>query len=97
MKFVVRTYDNKERIDIRSKYMQSHLEYLADNAREILVAGSLREKIDSNPIGALWIIESESKKRAIELIESDPFFIHGLRSKYEILHWSKAFDRPASV
>ena len=97
MKFVIRTYDNIDRINVRNLYMQSHLEYLAANAREILVAGSLREEIDSNPVGALWIIESESKKRAIELIESDPFYIHGLRSKYEILHWSKAFDHPASV
>ena len=97
MKFVIRTYDYTDRISVRSQYMQSHLEYLADNAREILVAGSLREKMDSSPIGALWIIESESKKKAIELVESDPFFVNGLRSKYEILHCSKAFDHLASV
>ena len=97
MKFIVRTYDNKDQLNVRKIYMKDHLEYLAENAGEIMVAGSLRENVDSSPIGALWIIESESKKRAVELVESDPFFVHGLRAKYEILHWSKAFDHPASV
>ncbi len=97
MKFVIRTYDNKDRINVRSQQMQSHLKYLADHASEILVAGSLRENVDSNPIGALWIIESEAKERAMELVENDPFFVHGLRANYEILHWSKAFDHLTSV
>ena len=97
MKFVIRTYDNTDQLNVRSQYMQNHLQYLEENAGEILVAGSLREDVDSSPIGALWIIESDSRKRAIELVESDPFFVNGLRLKYEILHWSKAFDHLVGV
>jgi uncharacterized protein len=82
---------------VRDQYMQSHLRYLADNAEEILVAGSLRENPDSNPIGALWIIESESKERVMDLVEDDPFFINGLRKDYEIFHWSKAFEHMVRV
>ena len=97
MRFVIRLYDNTDKIMVRSRYMQSHLEYLADNAEEIVVAGSLRENPDSNPIGALWIIESETKTRAVELVESDPFFVNGLRENYEIFHWAKAFGHMVHV
>ena len=97
MKFIVRTYDRTEMLSIREQYMDSHLKYLADNESEILVAGSLREQLNSSPVGALWIIESESRERAVELIESDPFYSNGLREKYELLHWSKAFEHLASV
>ena len=97
MKFIIRTHDDLNKIGVRREYMEDHLQYLSENEKEILVAGSLRERMDKNPVGALWIVECDSKKRATELVESDPFFRNGLREKYELLHWSKAFEHSASV
>jgi hypothetical protein len=77
--------------------MQAHLDYLAENEQDILVAGSLRESPSKDPIGALWIIEAESEGRAKQLVEGDPFFSKGLRKKYELLYWSKAFSHLATV
>ena len=97
MRFVVRTFDNPARIAIRKEYMQAHLDYLAENDQEILVAGSLRESPSNSPIGALWIIEAETEGRATQLVERDPFFRKGLRNNYELLYWSKAFPHLVTV
>ncbi|WP_394171671.1 YciI family protein [Saccharospirillum alexandrii] len=97
MRFIVRTFDDPTRIEVRAEHMQLHLNYLAENEQEILVAGSLRESTSDGPIGALWIIEAESEGRARELVEGDPFFRKGLRQKYELLYWSKAFSHTATV
>ena len=97
MRFVVRTFDDLSKIALRSKHMGEHLQYLAENEGEILVAGSLRENVGGQPVGALWILEVETLDRARQLVEADPFYINGLREKYELLYWSKAFDHLASV
>jgi uncharacterized protein YciI len=60
--------------------------------------GSLRNEPEEQPVGGLWIVEAESKNVIEALIESDPFWVSGLRRQYEILHWSKAFaDRKVPV
>lgn len=97
MRFVVRTVDDPSKIELRTKHMDEHLRYLAENEREILVAGSLRPSLDDQPVGALWIIDAETDDRARKLVEADPFYTNGLRQKYELLHWSKAFSHLASV
>lgn len=97
MKLVARIVDDPAKLALRVRYMDAHLAYLAVNEAEILVAGSLREGPDDVPIGALWILETDSLERARELIESDPFFQQGLRASYEVLYWSKAFPHPVSV
>lgn len=97
MRFIVRTFDNPSKLALRAEHMEAHLRYLADNEGEILVAGSLRENQDSSPIGALWIVEAGTADRARQLVESDPFFVNGLRQRYEVLHWSKAFPHSANV
>ena len=47
---------------------------------------------NSNPIGAFWVVEAESKDDVEKLFMSDPFWTNGLRESVEILHWSKAFQ-----
>ena len=44
------------------------------------------------PKGGLWIANANSKLELDELLQTDPFYIAGLRQSYEILHWSKAND-----
>lgn len=97
MRLVMRTHDNPARLALRQELMDAHLSYLADHHAEILVAGSLREDTDGDPIGALWVLEVESVTRAQALVEGDPFYLGGLRTGYELLHWSKAFSDPVEV
>jgi uncharacterized protein YciI len=42
------------------------------------------------PKGGFWVAQAESKAQLETLIQTDPFFIAGLRQSYEILHWLKA-------
>src|SRR5262245_61319965 len=98
MLFIVRFTDNPARLSVRKEQMAAHLEWLDNNRDTVLVAGSLRPSEDEPPVGALWIVEALSKAAAAHLVERDPFWVHGLRQTYEILHWSKAFsDRQVPV
>ncbi len=91
MLFVVNFKDNADQYGTRKKYLESHIQWLKNHEDTVLVGGSLREEPDQNPIGGLWIVESNSKREVEALIETDPFWVHKLRSSYQILHWSKAF------
>jgi len=92
MLFIVRFFDNQDKAFVRSDNLSQHLNWLKLNSDRILVAGSLRSEPTTNPLGALWIVKADSKADIEDIIKSDPFWICGLRDKYEILHWSKAFE-----
>lgn len=91
MLFVIRFVDKPDQQVLRQQYLQSHLDWLDARRDVVLVAGSLRLDRDDAPLGALWVVEAESKAAAIEVFQTDPFWEHGLRQGYEIFYWSKAF------
>lgn len=78
--------------------MAAHLEWLDANAASVRVAGALRTDPDAAPVGACWVVEGDSRAAVEALIESDPFWVNGVRAEREILYWSKAFpERLTSV
>ena len=91
MLFVVRFTDHQQRLATRKQFLPAHLEWLEAHNKKVLVPGSLRPEPDAAPIGAFWIVEAENKNEVEHLLQSDPFWVQGLRQRYEILHWSKAF------
>lgn len=98
MLFVVRFTDKPDSEMIRKQHLAAHIRWLDQRRQTVLVAGSLREDPEANPIGAFWVVEAASKKAVEELYQSDPFWTGGLRERVEILHWSKAFpDEQAKV
>lgn len=90
MLFVIRFTDKPNSEMIREQQLAAHISWLDERRQTILVAGSLREDPEANPIGAFWVVEAESKSEVVELYNSDPFWTNGLRNGVEILHWSKA-------
>ncbi|MBL0403446.1 hypothetical protein JKG68_05660 [Microvirga aerilata] len=42
-------------------------------------------------VGALWVLETESREEAVRLIEEDPYFQTGFR-RYRLFVWGKAFE-----
>ena len=92
MLFAVRFFDKPDQTKIRNHFLQKHIDWLDQNKDCVLVGGSLRNTQEEPPVGGLWIVEAESKNAIEVLIESDPFWVNGLRERYEILHWSKAFS-----
>lgn len=91
MLFVIHFTDKANTQEIREQKLEAHITWLDKRRDSILVAGSLREEQDSNPVGAFWIVEADSKSEASEIFKSDPFWTSGMREHVEILHWSKAF------
>lgn len=59
--------------------------------------GHVAGLLTSNPVGAFWIVEAESKNQVYEMYKSDPFWTSGMRENVEVYHWSKAFDEKALV
>lgn len=91
MLFAVRFTDKTTMRHVRTEYMAAHIDWLAARKAQIKVAGSLRHDASEHPIGALWIIEAETKEEVESLWQTDPFWVQGMREIVEILHWSKAF------
>jgi uncharacterized protein YciI len=56
---------------------------------EIKMAGGLRNEHGGPYVGGLWVFEVKSRERAVELIETDPYFKANPR-KYRLLAWGKA-------
>jgi uncharacterized protein len=92
MLFAVLFEDRQELAEVRRKFLAEHLEWLDFHRQTVLVGGSLRQELNQNPKGGLWIVDSSDKDTLLQLIESDPFTREGLRKSYEIFHWSKVFD-----
>ena len=98
MLFIIRFTDKANTQAMREQNIAAHIIWLSERKDSILVAGSLREEQDSNPVGAFWVVEAASKSEAEEIFKSDPFWSSGMREHVEILHWAKAFpDEKALV
>jgi uncharacterized protein len=90
MLFAVIFNDKPGQGRVRAAHLQAHIDWLERHKEVVRVAGSLRRAPEAVPKGGLWIAEAASKAQLEALIESDPFFVAGLRQSYEVLHWSKA-------
>lgn len=93
MRLVCFFEDTVEMLEHRKEFGKKHLEYLKENAAEILIGGGLRDKSEDVYVGGLWIMEVKSFERAKELVENDPYYVPEFR-KYRLLVWGKAFDEP---
>jgi uncharacterized protein YciI len=92
MLFTIRFTDHPEAFNIRKQYLNHHIEWLKQKCNVVKAAGSLREKHNDQPVGALWIVEAENEEDALAIFSDDPFWVNGLRASVEILSWSLASD-----
>ncbi|EPL3991175.1 YciI family protein [Providencia stuartii] len=92
MLFIIRFTDHPTAFNIRKQFLNHHIEWLMQKREVIKAAGSLREKHNDQPIGALWIVEAKSEEDVLAIFSDDPFWINGLRESVEILSWSLASD-----
>jgi uncharacterized protein YciI len=91
MLYAVRFYDKENVPAIRTQYLPDHFKWLEEHGDQVLVGGSLRVTAENPPVGALWIVEAESQAQVEELLKTDPFWVQGVREKYEVFLWMKAF------
>ena len=86
MLYVVRFIDWPDRQHTRAQFRAEHIGWLETHKDTILVAGSLRPEHGDDAVGGLWVVEAKDKPTIEVLLQSDPFWVHGLRQSYEILH-----------
>lgn len=79
-------------VPVREGREPAHLEFLEKNREEIRMAGGLRNEHGGTYVGGLWVFEVSSRQRAVELIESDPYFKANPR-EYRLLAWGKALPQ----
>jgi uncharacterized protein YciI len=89
MRFIVLLEDDPAHADVRPRLMPQHLDFLKQNAAEILEAGPLSEA--GTPAGGIWIVETERPERVKQLVEADPFWPAGLRKSVRTLAWRRVF------
>lgn len=77
--------------DDRSRYLQAHVDYLKDNISIILAAGGLLNDEGDLAQGALYVVETESRAKAEEFINADPFVISGVVKTISITRWRRSF------
>ena len=97
MLFAVIFKDKSNSAELRKSHLTAHIAWLNLHQSVIRIGGSLRTELDQTPVGGLWIVEADSKKTILDLIETDPFWTAGLREGVEIYHWSKAFEDRKSL
>jgi uncharacterized protein len=92
MRLVVIFDDEPPMANIRARLEPAHLAFLQAHRHEIKQAGGLRHEPGGPYVGGLWVFEVESKARAIELIEADPYH-EAHRRPYRLLAWGKALPQ----
>jgi uncharacterized protein YciI len=92
MRFVVIFEEGDEMVPVRERLEPAHLAFLEAHRDEIRMAGGLRNEHGGPYVGGLWVFEVDNRKRAVTLIESDPYFLANPR-KYRLLAWGKALPR----
>lgn len=96
MRYVALFEDTPAMMAVRAEREAAHLAYLRQHASEIRIAGGLREDVQGRFVGGMWVLEVSNRDRAVELIESDPYWVPEHRS-YRLLLWGKAFDDPVTL
>jgi len=88
MRMIAIFEDTPAMVSVRRRLEPEHLAYLRANLAEIRLGGGLRESDGPTFVGGLWVLEVQSRERAVQLIESDPFFVAEPRP-YRLLLWGK--------
>ena len=90
MRWIAFFTDTPDMLDIRKERQDLHLDYLRRHASEIRNVGGCRKVPGGDFVGGLWVLEVDSRERAVELIENDPYYVASCRT-YKLLIWGKAF------
>lgn len=65
--------------DAQRRHESAHRAYLARHAARFVAAGTLDREGVAAAAGGLWLVHADSELAARELVEGDPYFVHGVR------------------
>ena len=73
MRWVAIFDDTEGREAVRKDHSGAHFDYLAANRDKIVIAGGLRHAPGEWYCGGLWVMEVDSRDKAVRLVEGDPY------------------------
>lgn len=88
--------DDPARDAVRESCRDAHLAFLLAHAGRVLLAGTLGRDGSDAVLGGLWVVRAASELDARELIEADPYFIHGLRRTVRVWRFTESTARLSS-
>lgn len=91
MMFLVMFEDDEAFADQRAIHMEAHQEFLATNARMVLAAGPVADAETGVAAGGAWLVAAGSVAAVRRLVETDPFWLTGLRKDVRVLRWRRVF------
>ena len=90
MAFIVLCTDGPDVADVRQSELQAHLDYMAQIAGTVLVAGPLNLAGDARFNGSVFVYAVDTQDEARELLEHDPYFRAGLYTSVEYAAFTPA-------
>lgn len=75
--YIVLCRDGVSGAAVRAAQTASHMAYIERVMDELNVAGPLYDESREQPIGSLYCLHTHSLARAKEIVENDPYFLHG--------------------
>jgi hypothetical protein len=86
--YIAHFEDHPAALHIRRAHAEDHAAYLASHAG--LIAGETHRFADDlgRPLGAMWLINTTDRARALALCHGDPYWTHGLRKTVTLVAWA---------
>ena len=84
MPYVIMFIDDPRVFEKKKRLRPVHLDYVMKNAYRIIASGGLFPDDDDFPNGGLIVLDTDVRQEAVDYIESDPFFVEGIFSKYTV-------------
>jgi uncharacterized protein YciI len=96
MMFALICTDKQDSLELRMRTRPAHLEYLRQNAADLVSAGP-RLDPDGNPCGSVFILDMPERVAAETFAANDPYEIAGLFSHSELTGYRSVFKDGAEV
>ena len=82
--YAVHFEDDPGKATAREAHLEAHRAYLEGCADRLVSVGALVREGASAPVGEWWLVRAASELEARELVEADPYFVHGMRRSIRI-------------
>ncbi|GGJ83060.1 YciI family protein [Pseudomonas matsuisoli] len=88
MPYLIETFDKPGSAQLRADNRPDHLEFLRQNASQLLACGA---KLDADGVatGSVYIIDVETEEEAKAFLAQDPFSKVGLPGEIKSTSWRK--------
>lgn len=91
MPFMIETFDDPDRAEVRQERYREHVDFLRRHADLLLACGAKLSDDGARADGGLYLISVESREEAEAFLRDDPFARGGLFRDVQVRRWRKAF------